>query len=201
VEAVPRESAISSISDASLAKLAVPYQEASFQVPNQQEPDSLSTGSVEEIIKEIIRLEGPIHVDELTNRVKTLWGYSRAGSRIQGAVNNAVYALAASNLCQRADGFLFQLGAPVRIRNRENVASANLRRPDMICPLEICEAILAVIDLGCGARAKEIPVAVARLFGLKNTSAQMRSAVESQLQQLVTSNQIVEVNGLCKRAG
>jgi len=67
------ESAISSISDASLAKLAVPYQEASFQVPNQQEPDSLSTGSVEEIIKEIIRLEGPIHVDELTNRVKTLW--------------------------------------------------------------------------------------------------------------------------------
>jgi hypothetical protein len=153
-----------------------------------------------EIIKEIIRIEGPIHVDEVTNRVKALWGYSRAGSRIQAAVNNAVGALASSDQCQWVDGFLFLLGAPVKIRNRENISSADLRRPEMICPMEIREAIFAVIDLGRGAGAREISTAVARLFGFKSTSAQLRYSVENQIHKLSTINKIVEVNGLLKRA-
>ena len=68
----------------------------------------------------------------------------------------------------------------------------------MISSLEIREAILAVIDLGRGASSKEIPTAVARLFGFKNTSPQLRYAIEGQIHQLANTNKVIEVNGLFK---
>jgi hypothetical protein len=147
----------------------------------------------------IIQIEGPIHEDEVVNRVKALWGYARAGSRIQGAVSTGIRSLMANNQCVKEDGFLFIPGATVPVRNRENVVSPDLRKPEMIAAAEMRAAILAVIDLGHGAAQKEIPTAVARVLGFKNTSAQLRYAVEGQIHKLEKQNAIAEVNGMFKR--
>jgi len=147
----------------------------------------------------IVQIEGPIHEDEVVNRVKALWGYARAGSRIQGTVNAGIRALLANNQCVCEERFLFINGAPVPIRNRELVESPDLRKPEMIAPAEIRAAILAVIDLGHGAAQKEISTAVARILGFKNTSAQLRYAVEGQIHKLEKQNIITEVNGMFKR--
>jgi hypothetical protein len=153
-----------------------------------------------ELVLNVIKVEGPIHEDEVVNRVKTLWGYSRAGSRIQAAVNAGISALVSTGKCDRAYRFLFIPGAPVQIRNRENVASAELRKPEMISGLELQAAILAVIDLGHGAAAREIPAAVAKLLGFKTTAAQLRYAVENEIHRLSQQNVIVESNRMLKRA-
>lgn len=187
------------LDDSSLAKLAVPYVEATFPVPTRQEPHTLPNSTIMGICIKIVQIEGPIHEDEVVNRVKALWGYARAGSRIQGTVNAGIRALLANNQCVCEDGFLFINGAPVSIRNRENVESPDLRKPEMIAPAEIRAAILAVIDLGHGAAQKEIPTAVARMLGFKNTSAQLRYAVEGQMHKLEKQNMITEVNGMFKR--
>jgi hypothetical protein len=65
---------------------------------------------------------------------------------------------------------------------------------------ELRAAILAVIELGHGAAQKEIPTAVARILGFKNTSAQLRYAVEGQIHKLVKQNVITDNNGMFKRA-
>ena len=101
--------------------------------------------------------------------------------------------------CINEDGFLSTNGAPVAIRNRENVTSADLRKPERIAPAEFMAAVLAVIDLGHGAAAKEIPTAVARMLGFKNTSQQLRYAVEGQIHKLAKNNSITEANGMFKR--
>jgi hypothetical protein len=101
--------------------------------------------------------------------------------------------------CISEDGFLSINGYPIPIRNRENVSSPDLRKPERIAPSELREAILAVIELGHGAAQKEIPTAVARILGFKNTSAQLRYAVEGQIHKLAKQNVINENNGMFKR--
>lgn len=133
--------------------------------------------------------------------MKALWGYARAGSRIQGTVNTGIRSLIANNQCICEEGFLFIAGAAVPIRNRENVESPDLRKPEMIAAAEIRAAILAVIELGHGAAQKEIPTAVARILGFKNTSAQLRYAVEGQIHKLAKQNIIIENNGMFKHEG
>ena len=102
--------------------------------------------------------------------------------------------------CINEDGFLSTNGAPVAIRNRENVTSADLRKPERIASAEFRAGVLAVIDFGHGAAPKEIPSAVARMLGFKNTSQQLRYAVEVQIHKLVTNQTIFEINGMLKRA-
>jgi hypothetical protein len=183
-----------------LAKLALPYIEASVEVPTHQEPHALSLGILGDIILKIVQVEGPIHEDEITNRVKALWGFARAGSRIQSAVKQGIGWLMRSDQCISEDGFLSIKGHPIQIRNRENVSSPDLRKPERIAPSELREAILAVIDLGHGATQKEIPTAVARILGFKNTNAHLRNAIESQISKLDRQNSITESNGMVKRA-
>ena len=194
-----RRDEVQDLDDGSLAKLAVPYVEANFPVPSRQEPHTVPNTTIMGICIKIIQIEGPIHEDEIVNRVKALWGYARAGSRIQGTVSTGIRSLMANNQCRSEDGFLFIPGAAVLIRNRENVESPDLRKPDMIAPAEIRAAILAVIDLSHGAAQKEIPTAVARVLGFKNTSAQLRYVVEGQIHKLEKQNAIAEVNGMFKR--
>ena len=105
-----------------------------------------------------------------------------------------------SDQCLSEDGFLSVKDYPIQIRNRENVSSPDLRKPERIAPSELREAILAVIDLGHGATQKEIPTAVARILGFKNTSAQLRYAVGGQIHKLAIQNVINENNGMFKRA-
>ena len=191
--------ALPELDNSCLANLAVPYKEARFEVPSRQEPHTLQTKTLAAIVLQIVQIEGPIHEDEVVNRVRDLWGYARAGSRIQGIVAAGVRALLVTGECNREDGFLFLKGAPTPVRNRENVQSPDLRKPEMIPPAELLVAILAVIDAGHGAARNEIAIAVARMLGFKNTSAQLRYAIESRISKLVRQNTIVEANGMFKR--
>lgn len=194
VERIDRDVESSSLSDDSLAKLAVPYVEADFAAPRYETPSHMA-----ELILKIVKVEGPIHEDEVVNRVRTLWGYSRAGSRIQAVVNAGIDELASAKKCARAYRFLFLLDAPVLIRNRENVTSSDLRKPEMISWLEIQAAIIALIDLGQGASPKELPPTIARLFGFKTTASQLRYAIENEIHRLQQQNRIIESNGLLRR--
>ncbi|MGD1084108.1 MAG: DUF3320 domain-containing protein [Verrucomicrobiota bacterium] len=190
---------LQALHDGSLANLTVPYKEAHFEVPSFLEPHAISTSRLAEIVLEIVRIEGPIHKDEVVSRVRDLWGYARAGSRIQESVATAIQSILVAGQCNCERGFLCLTGAGTPVRNRENVSSPDLRKPEMIAAAELRAAILAVIDTAHGAVRQEIPVAVARMLGFRNTSPQMRSAIESQISELCRQDTIVESNGMLKQ--
>jgi len=177
--------------------LSVPYVEASFPVPDS-DPHALPTHDLAQIVLQIVKLEGPIHEDELVNRIRNLWNFSRAGSRIQDAVEKAVRHLRVTQQCSREDACLFLANAKIPIRNRELVTSAALRKPDMLPPMEIRTAILALISASHGAAKDEICIAVSRMFGFKATSAQLKSTILSQLKNLVSHGKLANVEGILK---
>lgn len=191
---------VSEIDDRGLERLAKPYSEATFEVPRNREPHELSTKEMANIVLRILEHEGPVHEDEVVTRVRGLWGLSRAGTRIQDVVAKGVRSLLVTKKCKREDGFLTIPDKPVPVRNRRDVSSANLRKPELLPPVEIRAAILALIDAHHGAVRKEIPVAVARMLGFKTTSGQLRVAVDEQITKLTRQGTIEERGDMFNRS-
>ncbi len=176
--------------------LSTPYVEASFDVPVGVAPHELAPKQMADILFEIVKVESPIHEDELTSRVRDLWGLGRAGSRIQDIVARGIRSLLVSQRCRREDACLFLADMAVPIRNREAVQSTSLRKPDLLPPLELRAAIERVVTEHHGAKAAEIVLAVSRLLGFKATSAALRAAIQAQIENLQSRGSIEEQSGV-----
>lgn len=178
----------------------MPYVEAAFEVPTHVAPHELPVRQMAEVLHRIVEVEGPIHEDELTTRVRGLWGLGRAGARIQEAVARGVRALQSEARVQLEDGCVTLPGQIVKVRNRESVQSAGLRKGDLLPPPEVRAAILAVVDAHYGASGKEAANAVSRLLGFKATSAGLREVVYAQVEILRTHGLLTERDGLLRAA-
>lgn len=181
------------------AALAVPYQEARFEVPTATPLHQVETRELAGVVLRIVGIEGPVHEDEVVNRVRDLWGLGRAGTRIQDAVARAIRALLVSQRCLRRDGFLTVPETKVLVRNREAVNSVSLRKPEMLPPSEIRAAILALVDASHGVAAAEIPAAVARMLGYKATGAQLRVLIQGVRETLLREGRLREAHGFLRR--
>src|SRR5262249_52399674 len=152
--------------------LSEPYSEALFSVPTKLDPHELYTRDMAAIVLRIVEHEGPIHEEEIVTRIRMLWSKGRAGSRIHAAVSRAIRSLISNKSCVKEHGCLRIPGSPVKVRDRANVTSPTLRKPEYLPQAEVEAAILSVLRASFGATAKELPAAVARLFGFKSTSEQ-----------------------------
>nr|WP_279089718.1 DUF3320 domain-containing protein [Comamonas thiooxydans] len=173
------------------------YQEARFAVPSG-ELHSQSTAKLAQLMHQAVELEGPIHFDELVTRMRTLWGLQRAGSRVRDALEQARQSLLADEALAAEGEFLDLPGRAVRVRNRAELGSANLRRIDCLPPAEIRAAIALALRSSLGGQREELPVAVARLLGLSAVTATVRELVLTQLDALHGSG-AVAVNGTLYR--
>jgi hypothetical protein len=131
--------------------------------------------------------------------VRELWGLARAGSRIQEAVSAGIRKAISLGQCESDAGFLCIPGAAVCVRNRETVDSPNLRKADYLPPLEIREAILAVLNASLAANEEEIVAATLRMFGFKSSGSGLKSAVETQLATLERRGVLENASGVWRR--
>lgn len=183
--------------------LSVPYREAAFPVPTNVEPHEITDQNMAAIVGNIVEIEGPIHEDEVIACIRTLWKLGRAGSRIQKKVRTGLaQAVRSGNIAQDGE-FYLKPGAEVQVRDRSNVTSSGLRKPECLPPQEIRKAILVLVEANFGARDDQLPSEVARLLGFKSTSQQLREMVETYIKELVTDGKLKE-NGdhltLCEQA-
>ncbi len=188
------------IDDTEAEALSTPYIEAAFDVPLSTSPHELPTKQMSQVLFHIVRIEGPIHEDELTTRVRDLWGLGRAGSRIQDAVARGIRSLLVSQRCQREDDCLFLPDAKIPVRNRENARSTSLRKPEFLPLRELRAAIERVVAEHHGARAAEIVHTVSRLLGFKSTSGGLRKTIQDQIELLLAKGVLVEQDALLRIA-
>lgn len=72
----------------------------------------------------------------------------------------------------------------IRIRDRAVVASANLRKPEYLPPLEIQKAIKQVLIENLGGKKEEIPSEIAKRLGVNVVSTQLKEAIFGGLDEL-----------------
>jgi len=94
----------------------------------------------------------------------------------------------------RAGDFLLWPGREIVVRDRTDVASTTLRRPELLPPMEIDVGILNLVKENLGATLNEIALHVSRQLGYRTTSAQLRAALVARSEDLV-SNGKLELRG------
>jgi hypothetical protein len=90
------------------------------------------------VVAAVIEIEGPMHYQEVAHRVRTLWGMPQAGARIQCCVDAALVVAGDAGII-RVDGeFVLHTAAETTpVRDRLNVKSQNLCKPELLPPAEI----------------------------------------------------------------
>lgn len=145
-----------------------------------------------------MRIEGPVHTDEVVSRVRDAWGVKRAGSRIQDAVERAIDVAVRQNSVVRDGAWLAIASAPVVPRDRSQVCSLALRRAEYLPEAELAEAIVIVVARNFGANRDQVIERVARAMGIRAISASVRERVAAVVEQAVASGRLVNEEGLLK---
>jgi hypothetical protein len=143
------------------------------------------------IVHQVVEIEGPVHRAEVVARVRSLWGLQRAGQRIQGAVEAGIEAAIAQATIAAVDGdFVTIPGRKAKVRDRSNVASLTLRRPEYLPPSEIDQTLINLVTENLGATSDELVLLVSRRLGYRSTSAQLRADIEDRVAVLIGSKQL-----------
>lgn len=171
------------------------YVEANFPVTREVDPHEAPVGRMADYVENIVEIEGPIHLDEITARIRILWGLGRAGARIRTAVQRA-----AKRAVQRGaltgGPFYSRPDQDVRVRDRSAVSSQTLRRPEMLPPAEIEEAMVEIVKANFGAGRDDLVQAASRSFGFASTSSQLRAVLSAGIDAAVANGRLVEQDGL-----
>ncbi|MGJ4927000.1 DUF3320 domain-containing protein [Bradyrhizobium sp. HKCCYLS2038] len=185
----PEQTADRPLEAAVPATTTIAYEEAKLRVRREIEPHETSLANMTKHVVEIVAIEGPVHESEIIVRIRSAWGLARAGNRIRDAVRAALNAAVAKG--QIAGGPFYAVpGQAIVVRNREDVQSTTLRKPEMLPPDEIKAAIIQVVEQNFGAEEDQLIQAVARLFGFGSTSAQLREAVQGSLATLLDAGRL-----------
>ncbi len=192
----PKEIAIER--DQDLLKDAVestanPYQEAEFAVPQSPSLQDVPTHELAEFARLVVKIEGPVHRDEIARRLCSLWGFQRLGSRIESAVEKAVDHLVRTKTALDHDGFITLTGQiKILARNRAGTRSPGLRKPEYLPPAEVREATHQIVERNIGVTRDEATVAVARLLGFSSTTTKLRDSISAEIEAMITAK-VVEM--------
>jgi len=182
----PRRPALSSFQ-------AQPYEIADFKVSVYKEPHETSLETMAKIVKSIIDIEGPIHGEEVSRRIATLWGKERTGSRIAAAVEAALrHRARIDKELHSKDDFWFtsaqQVNCPVRDRSSSPLS---VQKAEMLPPLEIAAAAARVLKDNGSVGRDEMTIAIARLLGFQRTGPDLRSAIKRAVDRMIKTGTLV----------
>ncbi|MGV1682369.1 DUF3320 domain-containing protein [Sphingopyxis sp. NJF-3] len=167
------------------------YVEADFPVIRAAEPHETSLALMADYAAKVVEIESPIHGDEVAARIRMLWGLARAGSRIRGHVDRALGVAVRKGLIEGGPFYAWP-GKPLVVRDRSGVTSPTLRKPEMLPPAEIRQAVLDIVNANYGAGRHDLVLAVSRSFGFLSTSAQLRAVIEAVIDRTLESGDLEE---------
>jgi len=178
-----------------LEDLSTPYEEAMFKISGKTPIPEMPLRTLAEHVVRVVRVEGPVHEEEIERRLVSLSGASRTGARIAQAVSEALAEAVKLKAIVGVDGFYRAAEqTSVPIRNREEVTSSGLKKPELLPPAEIEAAMKQLIAAHLGVSEEECLVAVARTLGFKTTTAALKETIARSLERLVAAGELVRKN-------
>ena len=170
---------------------AEPYQEASFTVGLECEPYDAPPSELVAIVSRIVETEGPIHMDEVTRRLATVWGAEEPGTRTREAARWALQQAERDGRMERDGRFVWShRGLNFRPRSRRHVRSSTLRNPSMIPPLEIRLGLTRIVEGHVGVPPNEAGELLSRILGFDHLGEDLAGAVRKQIDKMVDGDEL-----------
>ena len=142
-------------------------------------------------VKNIVDIEGPIHVKEVTNRIKDSCHIKRAGSNLKKTVNAAIQESENSGDIIKIGDFLYDASdnnVIIRRRNKPNI--------DMISDEEISRSIELVLLHNPYISTKQVAKLTSRNFGFRSTSRKTSDRINSVLDLMIANNKVKITNDI-----
>lgn len=173
-----------------------PYREAESNSKNNHGSLSdMPQGKLTRLIKAIIQIEAPIHLEELCRRCVKLMGATRLGANQRLKLESAIKRLAKRGELVQKEQFIHRPNMEkYPVRNRRSLENANLRKIEYIPPEELREAILTVVTGHVAPSEVETASSVAKLLGINNTPT-VQNVVKEQIALLTAENTLAERAG------
>jgi len=149
-------------------------------------------------IEEIVKVESPVHVDEVALRMVKAAGLSKVGSRIRETLLRASGYAEQSGLIKMKGDFLWypQMETPV-IRERNNLPPSS-KRLQYISPEELCLAVKKVVESSIAIQPDAAVPFVAKLFGFSRVTEEMRKDLLKVIELSVEKGMVVKEVELLK---
>ena len=165
---------------------APPYETASPKIVlGWYELHEIPYTGLVDAIEEIVRIEGPVHRDEVARRIANAAGLNRAGSRIRATVKREIEASVRRDRVKMRGDFLW--GADMEtptVRDRSDLP-AQQRKIELIAPEEIDESILSAVRRAFGIGVDDAIREAAKALGFARTPAGMRETIQARVRELV----------------
>ena len=136
-------------------------------------------------IDEIVAVEGPIHISEVTKRVKDSCNIKRAGSNLKKTVSSAIDSAENSGDIIKIGDFLYDASnneVLIRKRDKPNI--------ELISDEEIAKSIELVLIHNSDVTTKQIAKLTSRNFGFKSTSKKTSTRINSVLDLMIANNRV-----------
>jgi very-short-patch-repair endonuclease len=171
------------------------YETAGIRISFHGEFHQASPDSLGDVVANIVEVESPIHLQELSRRVTEAAYISRTGSRIRAVIEAAVRSAVRRRKVHRNGDFLWHpemQAAPLRDRSELPNASKKL---EFVASEEIEAAIGKVVTDAYGIDREEIPGAVLRLLlGFKRATEVAQRQVTKVLDGMIAQGRLIEEN-------
>ena len=169
------------------------YQIAELNInTGSRELHELPIQELAQWVTEVVRVESPVHTQEVMQRLCEASGVTRMGPRVRTTLDMAIATAVQSGSIRQEKEILWLMGMtqpPLRDRSPLPAASRNF---EYIAPQELERAIQKVIGDAFGLAQTEVAPAVTRLLGFSRCTDNMREQIDLITEGLLQQDKLVK---------
>ena len=140
----------------------------------------------------VMEREQPIHKEELYRRLATVFGNEKATAPVRRTIDDCIRRRMSSKIIIRGE-FVYLRGAPIVARAPKKYDDP--RTIDHIAPEEIQDAMTKILHFAYGLTSKDLISETARQLGYARTGPRINSALEENIDAMLSSGMIRESDG------
>lgn len=161
------------------------YRRAHFPVTGGQEPHEVAVAVLADLVKRIVDVEGPIHIEETARRLAACFGKEKAGARIVTKTREALSHAQSHGQDLLSDGtfwFTCQQSEAPPVRDRSAESGATIK-PLSISMLEVTAALTMARNDNAGGAESDLIRTAARLLGFRRVGPDLQERLAAGLEQ------------------
>ena len=171
------------------------YQTAELPIADPKELQLYTFDQLAGWIGEVVKIESPVHLDEVTRRITEASEITRAGTRIKYTMTQAARYAEQAGLIVLKNDFLWQPDMQIApVRDRSKLAAAS-KKISLVAPEEIYEAIRQSVEGSVAITEEDLIPLVAKRLGFNRMTDELRLALSDAVGQCIRQS-IITHEGL-----